>query len=34
LDGRVSPQTDAAAAAAAPQLKSAVLLGSPDFMNR
>jgi uncharacterized protein (DUF1800 family) len=34
LDGRVSSRTEAAVAAADPALKSAVLLGSPDFMNR
>jgi uncharacterized protein (DUF1800 family) len=34
LDGQVSARTEAAVAAADPPLKSAVLLGSPDFMNR
>jgi hypothetical protein len=34
LGGAISPDTNAAVDAAAPQLKTAVLLGSPDFMHR
>jgi uncharacterized protein (DUF1800 family) len=34
LGGQLSPKTQAAFQAAAPQLKSAVLLGSPEFMRR